>query len=142
MAKLLSIQTPEDPEMTRLIARLQQIGQPVIPQLLEALNTAHHRENIVVALVTLIDNDTLPIFFSALNNTSSRVIEGLFDVLRRAETYDPNQLLGLFANPKLPGAKLEQLCLHHKPLLQPHALLRALPNAHKDHHTFILRLLD
>ena len=142
--KLLALRGPEDPEMEQVVARLQQLGQPVIPYLLEALKTSqsHDYENIVTALSTFVNDGMLPLFISHLLNASSRVVDGLLDALMRTATYDPNQLLSLFANPTLPGTKLEQLFQFHKDRLQTHALIRALPTATKDNHIAILRLLD
>lgn len=142
--KLLSLQGPEDPEMEQAIARLQQIGQPVIPHLLEVLKTSQSREYdlIVTALSTFVSDGSLPLFISNLLNAPSRVVDGLLDALMKADTYDPNQLLSLFANPTLPGPKLEQLFQHFKDKLQTHALINALPTAAKDNHIAILRLLD
>lgn len=130
--------------MEQVVARLQQLGQPVIPHLLDALKTSqsHDYENIVTALSAFVNDGILPLFISHLVNASARVIDGLLDALTRTDTYDPNQLLSLFANPALPGAKLEQLFQSHKNQLQTHALIRALPTAAKDNHIAILRLLD
>ncbi len=130
--------------MEQIVARLQQIGQPVIPHLLDALKTSqsHDYENIVTALSAFVNDGILPLFISHLLNASSRIVDGLIDALMRADTYDPNQLLSLFANPTLPGTKLEQLFQCHKDKLQTHTLIRALPTATKDNHIAILRLLD
>ncbi len=142
--KLLSLQGPEDPEMEKIIDRLQQSGLAVIPHLLDALKTPQSREydNIVTALSTFVNDGSLPLFISNLINGSSRVVEGLLDALMQTNTYDPNQLLSLFANPALPGPKLEQLFQCHKDRLQTHELINALPTAAKDNHIAVLRLLD
>jgi len=140
--KLLSLQSPKDPEMTRVVERLQQMGEPVIPYLVDALNASHNRENAVAALVTFVNNHTIPTFLSALLSASPRATEGLLNVLTHADNYDPNQLISLFANLKLPGASLEKLFLRHKTLLQSHALLQVLPTAPKQNHATILRLVE
>lgn len=130
--------------MQEAVARLQQIGQPVIPHLLDALKTSQSRdyENIVTALSTFVNNGILPLFISYLANAHSRVVNGLLDALIQTDSYDPNQLLSLFANPALPSTKLDQLFQAHKDKLQTHALIRALPTATKDNYLVILHLLD
>ncbi|MEE8292762.1 MAG: hypothetical protein V3R80_14905, partial [Candidatus Tectomicrobia bacterium] len=131
---LLSLQSPNSSEMTRIITQFQQIGPSVIPKLLDALDHAGKHDNVVTLLVTFVDNQTLPLFLTALSNASPRTAAGILDVLRRADTYDPNRLLGLFASAKLSNAELEKLFLHHQSLLQPDALLRALTTASTDKH--------
>jgi hypothetical protein len=140
--KLLSLRSPKDPEITRVVQRLQQMGEPVIPYLVEALNASHNRENAVTALVTFVNNKTVPTFLSALLSATPRATEGLLSALTHADNYDPNLLLSLFANPKLPEASLEKLFLRHKTLLKPHALLRVLSSAPKQRHAAILRLVE
>ena len=139
---LLSLQSPNSSEMTRIITQFQRIGPSVIPKLLDALDHAGKHDNVVTLLVTFVDNQTLPLFLSALSNASPRTTAGILKVLWRAETYDPNRLLGLFASAKLSSAELEKLFLHHQSLLQPDALLRALTTASTDKHATIFQCLE
>jgi serine/threonine-protein kinase len=139
---LLSSQRTTGAEMARAIARLKQIGQPAIPKLLEALDTARNREPIVALLVTFLNNETLPTFITAMTNGSARVAAGVVDALSRGDKHDPNRLLGLFTNPKLARADLEKILLARKSLLHPDALLRLLTTASQDDHTLIFRLVD
>ena len=140
--KLLSLRSPKDPEMSRVVERLEQMGDAVIPHLIEALSTAKHRENVVSALVGFVNNSTIPTFLSALSSATPRTAEGLLSVLTQATTYDPNQLVSLFANPNLPGNGLEQLFLRHTAAVQPQALLHVLPTTSPEHHAVILRLVE
>jgi serine/threonine-protein kinase len=140
--KLLKLQQPGGPEFTQLVTKIKQIGEPAVPKLLEAFETHGNRERVAMFLVPFVDNDTLPSFLTALTTASGRIAAGVFDVLSRADTYDPNRLLTLFANPKLDNAELGKLLLQHKHRLQPSALLRTLSTANKNRHTTILRLLD
>jgi HEAT repeat protein len=142
--KLLSLRGPGDPEIKEAVARLQQIGQPVIPYLLDALKTSqsHDYKVIVAALSTFVNDAILPLFISHLLNAPARVVNGLLDVLIQTDTYDPNRLLSLLTNPTIPRTKLEQLFQAHKAKLQTHALIRALPTATKDHQITILRLVE
>lgn len=139
---LLSLQNPASPEIAQAVARLKQIGRPAIPKLIDALGTARIREPIVALLVMFVDNDTLPLFVTALTNASARVVAGVVDVLSRGNKYDPNRLLGLFTNPKFARADLEKLLMAHKRLLHPDALLRLLNTTSQDDHAVIFRLVD
>ncbi len=200
----LSLKSPNSPEMTQVVTRLQQIGPPAVPRLLEALDTARNRDSVVTLLVTFVDddtfplfltalsdpsprvvegvleilsradtsdpsiipqlleafdivrnrdsvvtllvtfvdNDTLPLFLTALSNASPRVVAGILEVLGRVDTYDPNRLLGLFVSPTLSSAELEKLFLRRASLLQPHALLRALTTASSDNYATIFQCLE
>jgi serine/threonine-protein kinase len=142
--KLISLQGPGDPEMKETVARLQLIGQPVIPYLLDELKTSqsHDYKLIVAALSTFVNDATLTLFISHLLNSPARVVNGLLDALTQRNPYDPNQLLSLFANPTLPGTKLEQLFQVHKDKLQTQALIRTLSTATKDNQITILRLVE
>lgn len=140
--RLLKIQSPSSPEFTQLAVRLKEIGQSAIPKLLEALETNRNREGVVTLLVMFVDNETLPVFCTALANASPRVITGVLEALSRADTYDPNRMLSLFAHPTLGNPELEELFLRHKHQLQPNALLRLLSKVNKNRYTTLFRLVD
>jgi serine/threonine-protein kinase len=142
--RLLSVQGQGDPEMKEAVVRLQQIGPPVIPYLLDELRTSqsHDYKLIVAALSTFINDATLPTFLSYLPNAPARVVNGLLDALIQKDTYDPSQLLSLFDYPTLPGTKLEQLLQSRKDKLQTQTLIRALSTATKDNQLIILRLVE
>jgi serine/threonine-protein kinase len=139
---LLSLQNPAAPEGAQAVARLKQIGRPAIPKLLEAIEEARTREPLVGLLVPYVDNETLPQFLNILNNASSRTVAGVLEILTRTEKYDPNRLLGLFANAKVTRADLEKLLAGRKRQLDPNALLRLLTTASQEDHAVIFRLLD
>jgi serine/threonine-protein kinase len=114
-----------------------------VSKLIEALGTApRHQERLVSLLTTFLDNDTLPIFLNALTSAVPRVTTGIVDVLGRSTAYDPNRLLALFANPKVPKADLEKLLLTHKRALDPNAVLRLLTASSQEDATILFRLLD
>jgi HEAT repeat protein/tRNA A-37 threonylcarbamoyl transferase component Bud32 len=140
---LLSLQNPASAKGTQAITTLKQIGRPAVSKLIEALGTApRHQERLVSLLTTFLDNDTLPVYLSALTSAVPRVTAGIVDVLGRSTTYDPNRLLTLFANPKVSKADLEKLLLTHKCELDPNALLRQLTASSQDDATILFRILD
>lgn len=139
---LLSLHNGASPEVTRAITRLRQIGQPAVPKLIEALGQTQYRDRIVAVLVTLLNNETFPLFAAALSRASARVGVGLLEVFAQGDNYDPNRLLGLLSNPKLKRAELEKALMHHRRRFQPQVLLRLLNNASQEDRMVILRLLE
>ena len=139
---LLSLQNPTSAKGTQAITTLRQIGRPAVAKLIEALGTARHQERLVSLLTTFLDNDTLPVFLNALTNAAPRVTAGIVDILGRGNAYDPNRLLTLFTNPKVPKADLEKLLSTHKRTLDPNALLRLITASNQDDAAILFRLLD
>jgi serine/threonine-protein kinase len=139
---LLSLPNPASAKGTQAVTTLKQIGRPAVAKLIEALGTARHPERLVGLLTTFLDNDTLPVFLNALTNAAPRVTAGIVDILGRGNAYDPNRLLTLFTNPKVPKADLEKLLTTHKRTLDPNALLRLITASTQDDATILFRLLD
>jgi HEAT repeat protein/tRNA A-37 threonylcarbamoyl transferase component Bud32 len=140
---LLSSQNSASPETSRAVAKLKQIGRPALPKLIEALGTARNRERIVGLLVTFVQDATLPVFVEALaKSPSSRVVAGVVDVLSKCDTYNPNPLLSLLANPKVASEHLEKILARHKHRLRPEALFRLLTAVGNDQRAAIFRIVD
>jgi HEAT repeat protein/tRNA A-37 threonylcarbamoyl transferase component Bud32 len=139
---LLSLQNGASSEVTQALTRLRQIGQPAIPKLIEALSQARYRERIIAVLVTLLNNDTFPLFVTALSRASSRVGAGILEVFAQGKNYDPNRLLGLLSHQRINRAELEKVLIRHRHTLQPDVLLRLLSSAGKESQLILLRLLE
>jgi serine/threonine-protein kinase len=139
---LLAVRNPESPELARIGEQLKQVGPPAIPKLLAILDTAGNPASIAVVLALFVDDETLPIFLTALGNASRRVHEAILAALRRADTYDPNRLLGLFSNPKVSSSELEELLGERRERLHPDVLLRAMTTTGRDKQTLLLQLIE
>jgi serine/threonine-protein kinase len=139
---LLALQNPAAPEAAQAIARLKQVGRPAIPKLLEALEQARNREPLVALLATFLDNETLPLLLGALDKAPAKTLAGVMEVLARSDKYDPNRLLPLFTNPKIPRVDLEKLLAGRKRQLDANALLRIFTTANQEDHAGIFRVLD
>jgi serine/threonine-protein kinase len=139
---LLSTSSPTSAKGAQAVATLRQIGPPAIPKLIAALGSARHQERLVSLLTTFLDQDTLPVFLTALMTAVPRVVAGILEVLSHSSAYDPNRLLVLFSNPKVAKADLEKLLSVHKRALDPEALLRLLTASSQDDHAMLFRLLD
>jgi serine/threonine-protein kinase len=139
---LLSVQNPTSPKTAQAAGALRQIGRPAIPKLLEALGTGRHQERLVSLLASLLDNDTLPTFLTALTGAAPRVAAGVLEVLLRGNSYDANRLLTLLSNQKMARADVEKLLTAHQSALDPHTLLRSLSTSSQDDQAIVFRLLD
>jgi serine/threonine-protein kinase len=139
---LLTAPDPTGPEVTQAIGRLKQFGAAAVPKLIEALGNTPTPEPVVQLLAALLHNNTLPLFCAGLAQADSRIVTAVVAILSRHATYDPNRLLELFTDPKMPKAALVQVLAAHKEALQPKALLELLQTMDKDNRTVILRLLE
>jgi HEAT repeat protein len=140
---LLTARDCTSPAVVKAAAKLEQIGQPALLKLIEALGAARNRESIVSVLTTMLQNNTLPIFMEALTHAPSRRVEaGMLEVMIRGGKYDPNKLLGLFTNPQVPRKHLEKVLIHHKQKLQPEALLRLFTMAGKGEYEAVFHLIE
>lgn len=141
IATLLSSGNASTSEVAQARDRLQQIGSPAVPPLIEVLGQIGNQEPIVTLLVDLIDNETLPLFSATLNKPSSRIAKGVVEVLSRSDRYDPNRLLNLFTNPKVSRGHLERILVQRKSQLQAEALLRVLATTAEADRRLIFGLL-
>jgi serine/threonine-protein kinase len=139
---LLISQDPASPQTAQAIAKLEQIGRPAIPRLIKALGKAQISETIVELLVTYLHNETLPLFCDGLSNPDARVVTGVVKVLSARGKYDPNRLLNLFIDPRVPKTALVQILACHRDVVDPKRLTGLLDTVGKDSHAAIFRLLD
>jgi serine/threonine-protein kinase len=140
---LLSAPNLASPEAVQAAQKLQQIGQPALPKLIDALGAGRNYETIVCVLAAMIQHDTLSICMDALTSPPSRRIEaGILEALGRGDKYDPNKLLELFTNPKISQEHLEKVLTAQKHKLHPEALLRLLNTTNSSAHEAIFRLIN
>jgi eukaryotic-like serine/threonine-protein kinase len=142
IAVLLSSGGASFPERLQAISRLRRLGGRAVPKLIRALAAFESPAPVVELLATLLDNNTLPLFFEALTSPNPLVVAGVVQVLSRRGTYDPNRLVELFQDAKVPKSRLVEILSAQKADLNPRALLRLLDTMDKDSRTPIFRLLD
>ncbi|MHA2067782.1 MAG: HEAT repeat domain-containing protein, partial [Candidatus Thorarchaeota archaeon] len=140
--QLLSSPDAEAPEHAQAIARLRQIGKPAVPRLIRVLTKTPFAETLIDLLSTLLDNTTLSYFSQALTHQDTRVVEGIVEVLRRGDRYDPNRLLELFTDPQINKAGLINILSAHKKSVKAEALLCLLNVVDKGGQGAIFQLID
>ena len=140
--RLLSAPDASTPEHAQAIARLKQIGKPAVPRLIRVLTRTPSSETLIDLLSTLLDNTTLFCFTDALIYEEQRVAEGIVEVLKRGNRYDPNRLLDLFANSQVNKVGLIDVLSHHKKSLKAENLLNLLNTVGKGSQGAIFQLID
>jgi eukaryotic-like serine/threonine-protein kinase len=106
---LLSSRNATGPEATEAVAKLKSIGKAAVPKVIDALAKTQTPELLLEVLTALLHNATLPLFMSHLSSHDPRIVTGVTSVLTQGKTYDPNQLLGLFTDPKVPKVMLAKI---------------------------------
>jgi serine/threonine-protein kinase len=140
---LLSAPNLASPEAAQAAQKLQQIGQPALPKLIEALSAGRNYETIVCVLAAMLQHDTLSIYIDALTHAPSRRVEAaILEALGRGDKYDPNKLLELFTNAKISREHLEKVLIAQQHKLRPEALLRLLNTTNSSTHEAIFRLIN
>jgi serine/threonine-protein kinase len=140
--RLLSSPDTNAPEHAQAIARLKQIGKPAVPRLIRVFAKTPSSEALIDLLSTLLDNATLSCFTDALAHEDSRVAEGIVEVLKRGDRYDPNRLLDLFTDSKINKAGLISILSNQKKSLKAESLLSLLNVVGKGSHGAIFQLID
>ena len=103
---------------------------------------AFHRSHQAMYLDRLLNNETLPIYVEALCSQDPAMVEGATTVLSRGRTYDPTPMLQLFADPRVPKARLETILSAQMKSIQPRMLISVLPDLSKDARGIIFRILE
>lgn len=140
--RLLSSPDASAPEHAQAIARLKQIGKPAVPRLIRVFAKTPSSETLIDLLSTLLDNTTLSCFTDVLAHEEPRVAEGIVEVLKRGDRYDPNRLLDLFTNPQINKVGLINILCNHKKSLKAESLLNLLNVVGKGSHGAIFQLID
>jgi serine/threonine-protein kinase len=140
--RLLSSPDAETPEHAQAIARLRQIGKPAVPRLIRVFTKTPSAETLIELLSALLDNTTLPYFSRALTHQDTRVTEGIAEVLRRGDRYDPNRLLELFSDSQVNKAGLISILTTHNKSLKAVALLDLLNVVGREGQGAIFQLID
>ncbi|MEE8303467.1 MAG: HEAT repeat domain-containing protein [Candidatus Tectomicrobia bacterium] len=139
---LLHSSGTDTPEHIQAIVRLKEIGKPAIPKLIQLLGKMPSSDVLIDLLSAFLDNASLPIFIQGLAYQDTRVVSGIVQVLSRGAKYDPNRLLELFIDPRIPKASVVNILFAHKESLKPKALLELLNVVGKESQGVVFQLLD
>lgn len=129
------------PQYAQTIMQLKLLGRSEMPQLLDALSEDALTEPLVDVLAALLDDTSLPTYIDRLSHPQRRVVDGVARVLTDSHRYDPNQLLPLFTQTRVPKGLLAQILLAHKAELQPQALWSLVDSVTAESRTAVFHLL-
>jgi serine/threonine-protein kinase len=124
------------------MTRLKNIGQPAIPKLIDSLTQAQTPDLIPDILAALVDNTTISLFAKYLTAADSRIAAGVAKAFTKAMTYDPNRLVQLLTDPRMPKKDLAQILVHHKDRLDLKILLSFVDTADRESRGILWRLVD
>jgi HEAT repeat protein len=139
---LLRASDENSPEAVQALSKIRQVGKAAIPQLIESLERPHPTPIVEELLISLLDDSTLSLFCEALTTPNRRIVTRLVDILSRATSYDPHQLLEPFVDSKASKADLIRILASHGQALRPDVVLGLLDTVDRSGHSFVFRLLD
>src|SRR5262245_21226233 len=118
------------------------MGGAAVRSLLAATQGGPPSELTLDMLVRLASNETLPAYVEALRSASAASADAAARTLSIAKTYDPTQLLALYADETVSRAGLETILEAQIRFIQPGTLLRVLPDLGKEARNSAIRLVD
>lgn len=143
LGALLGAPSADSPQALRAAARLEELGPPVVPPLIEALSgerqAAAAAESV---LARLAGPETLPLLRGGLLHASPLVVAATARVLSRPGRFDPHRLLDLFRDPRAPKATVVQILTHHARRLRAPRLLTLLEQIDGPTRPALLNLLE
>ena len=142
LAVLLASQDPANPRTVQALSRLKEIGRPALAEFVEALGSAKNPEGIEELLAAFLDNETFPFFVNRLAHPNAQVVTGITKVFIKGTKYDPNRLLTLFADVKIPKIALSRILAQRKDQLQVKSLIALLGTVDRDGRAVLLRLIE
>ena len=140
--QLQSGQRVSDSQLTEARTALLGMGSAAVRSLLAATQGGPASELTLDMLVRLASQDTLPAFIEGLRSPLAAVADTAARALATATTYDPTQLLALYADETLSRARLEAILEAQIRHIQPSTLLRVLPDLGKEARNSAIRLVD
>ncbi|HXS83319.1 MAG TPA: HEAT repeat domain-containing protein [Methylomirabilota bacterium] len=140
--QLQSGQRVSDSQLTEARTQLLAMGASAVRSLLEATKGGPATELTVDMLVRLASQDTMPAFVDGLRSPNTFVAETVTRALSASTTYDPTQLLALYADETVSRARLEAILEAQVKHIQPGTLLRVLPDLGKEARNSAIRIVD
>src|SRR5947207_6813886 len=117
-----------DSQLTEARSQLLGLGSAAVRALFAGVQSAPPTPIVQELLVRLVRQDTLAAYLDALRSPSATVAETATRALAAGEKYDATQLLGLYSDPSVSRARLENILDAQYMNLQPTALLKVLPD--------------
>jgi serine/threonine-protein kinase len=140
--QLQSGQRVSDSQLTEARTQLLGMGSAAVRSLLNGTHGAPVSELGLDMLVRLASQETLPAFIEGLRAPLAPIADAAARALSTATTYDPTQLLALYADDTVSRARLETILEAQIRFIQPGSLLRLLPDLGKEARNSAIRLVD
>ena len=141
--QLQSGQRVSDSQLTEARTQLLSMGNAAVRSLLSAAQGAGGASELTLdMLARLASQDTLPAFIDGLRSPLTQVSDTAARALSTATTYDPTQLLALYADETVSRARLEAILEAQIQHIQPSTLLRMLPELGKEARNSAIRIVD
>ncbi len=142
IATILSKNGSATPEGKRALFKLKQIGEPAIPKLIEALGNAQHTATLEQLLSSLVRNNTLAIFVTSLGDGDQRIVDGVTQILKRSQDFNPNDLFPYFDDTEISKTSLGEILQAHANRTNPNTLLALLDTADSKVRPILYKVLD
>ncbi|MGE3536097.1 MAG: HEAT repeat domain-containing protein [Candidatus Tectimicrobiota bacterium] len=142
LAVLLASHDAANPGTAQALIRLKEIGRPALSKFIEALGSAKNPELLEDLLVSLLDNETLPLFVNHLTHANPQIATSVARVFIKGHKYDPNRLLSLLSDARAPKAALGKILSQRKDHLNLKALMTLLGTVERDSRGMVLRLIE
>jgi serine/threonine-protein kinase len=139
---LQSSKRPTDAALIEARAQLAAMGAPAVRAIFSALTTESATPTTLEVLSGMVNQDTLPAFLEGLRSGQLHIEQTATLVLARSATFDVTQLFALFADPRVPRARLETILDAQAVNVHPTALLRVLPALGKEARNTAYRMLE
>lgn len=117
IARIENAGDPASPEARKALEKLRRVGPSAIPRIIEALGHADRRQTaeFVEILTGLISERTLPQVARGLADPSPRAVSGTAWAMSSSQAFNPNRLLELLAEEDISRpAVLEIMAAHHQ----------------------------
>ncbi len=142
LRQLRSLSDLSDIQQTEVRTRLISFGAAAVTPLFEMLRRPDVRPFTTDILTRLLNDETLPLYATALTSADSSIAGGAHDLLAASQHYDPSRLLERLRDPGFPKARLESVLSVQMGRLHPRLLVRMLPDLDKGSRTVAFRLLE
>lgn len=124
--QVLAAKSINEPKARDALTKLKTLGKSAIPRMIEVLASTDREQYQVFSeiLSRLLDTKTLPLFAEALKSGNNRIVTAVTQILKGSESFNPNQLLPLLAEPEVSKPALLSVLQTHRERLDALTVLR------------------
>ena len=133
-----------DPAAQKALEKLKKNPKSAIPKLAQALQSTNKQANgrIIEVLTDLASSATLDAYIPLLGDDAELVRQGVSEALSKAESIDPNPLVGKLSDPKLSKTAIMNILTAHKEKLKVVNLIRYVFNVDHSEQVALFKIID